>query len=216
MTMIVASTSAIEAEISAARVASRVGLCPTPHVSNVVASFQLEVALDLSKIFLHLRNTHYTFPGKLREQLTMDLSHPKAKVHIYRTGKCMVLGAASIHAAQKAAELCTKRLQKTLVRQGLRDQDEPFNCLNFTVRNIVGGMNLPFTVDLESLSRVDGTSMYYEPEVFPGLTWKLLDPDVTVRVFRSGKIVFTKGTKPSHMQQAAQAIYTLLCKHSLT
>jgi len=36
----------------------------------------------------------------------------------------------------------------------------------------------------------------YEPEQFPGLVYRMDDPDVVILLFGSGKIVITGGKKP--------------------
>jgi len=58
------------------------------------------------------------------------------------------------------------------------------------VENVVssGGFGLPLNLDLISLT-LDRT--IYEPEVFPGLIYKVAEPKVCFLLFSSGKIICT-------------------------
>ena len=46
----------------------------------------------------------------------------------------------------------------------------------------------------------------YEPEQFPGLVYRLDDPDVVALLFGSGKLVITGGKKPEDAEEAVDKI----------
>lgn len=50
----------------------------------------------------------------------------------------------------------------------------------------------------------------YEPEQFPGLVYRLADPDVVALLFGSGKAVITSGTEPADAKAAVDEIVTQL------
>ena len=50
---------------------------------------------------------------------------------------------------------------------------------------------------LEGLHYAHGHYSHYEPELFPGLIYRMVEPKVVFLVFVSGKIVIT-GAKVSH------------------
>jgi len=57
-----------------------------------------------------------------------------------------------------------------------------------TIQNIVSSINLRGKVSLEQAARVLPRSMY-EPEQFPGVIHRMLDPKTVILIFASGKIV---------------------------
>ncbi|MEF8821810.1 MAG: TATA-box-binding protein, partial [Halovenus sp.] len=50
----------------------------------------------------------------------------------------------------------------------------------------------------------------YEPEQFPGLVYRLEDPDVVALLFGSGKLVITGGKQPDDAKEAVDKIVTRL------
>ena len=48
----------------------------------------------------------------------------------------------------------------------------------------------------------------YEPEVFPGLVYRLESPKVVVLIFSSGKLVITGGKSPEDCEKGLQVIKT--------
>lgn len=93
----------------------------------------------------------------------------------------------------------------------------PSDSSPFTVRNVVGSTDVCFKIRLEGLARdhlrfstvssyflrvhnsvlsrgrtnASLLSMQYEPEMFPGLIYRMLRPKCTLIIFISGKIVIT-------------------------
>ena len=59
-----------------------------------------------------------------------------------------------------------------------------------TVQNIVAAINLGGKIHLEKAARTLPRSMY-EPEQFPGLIHRMLDPKTVILLFASGKLVCT-------------------------
>ena len=61
------------------------------------------------------------------------------------------------------------------------------------VENIVASGSLGMQVPLQKIvSKIEGSE--YEPEQFPGLVYKLVEPNATFLLFSNGKLVCT-GTK---------------------
>lgn len=57
--------------------------------------------------------------------------------------------------------------------------------------------DIGFSVDLEFVASKYQEFSSYEPEVFPGLVFRMLDPKLVILIFVSGKIVFTGAKKKS-------------------
>lgn len=50
----------------------------------------------------------------------------------------------------------------------------------------------------------------YEPELFPGLIYRMHSPKIVLLIFVSGKIVLTGAKKREQIYQAFEAIYPVL------
>lgn len=53
----------------------------------------------------------------------------------------------------------------------------------------------------------------YEPELFPGLIYKLVEPKLTLLIFVSGKIVLCGARDSSHLNQAIDKMYPVLLQY---
>ena len=62
---------------------------------------------------------------------------------------------------------------------------------DFKVQNIVASADVRFPVRLEGLAYSHGFFCSYEPELFPGLIYRMKSPKVVLLVFVSGKVVLT-------------------------
>jgi len=50
----------------------------------------------------------------------------------------------------------------------------------------------------------------YEPELFPGLIYRMVDPKIVLLIFVSGKVVLTGGKKRKEINEAFEQIYPVL------
>ena len=75
---------------------------------------------------------------------------------------------------------------KNLRKEGIKIKKDAV----VTVQNIVSSINLGGKVHLEKAARTLPRSMY-EPEQFPGLIHRMLDPKTVILIFASGKLVCT-------------------------
>lgn len=56
---------------------------------------------------------------------------------------------------------------------------------------MVSSCDVKFPIDLEKIANCHIQYCSYEPEVFPGLIYRLLEPKLVILIFVSGKIVLT-------------------------
>lgn len=63
--------------------------------------------------------------------------------------------------------------------------------LDFKIQNFIATADLRFPVRLEALQQAHGQFTSYEPELFPGLVYRMVRPRVVLLIFVNGKIVFT-------------------------
>jgi len=76
-----------------------------------------------------------------------------------------------------------------------------------TVQNIVTSGDLGDSLNLNAIAIGLGLEdIEYEPEQFPGLVYRVDEPDVVTLLFGSGKVVITGGKDPDDAAQAPDKI----------
>ena len=173
----------------------------TVILENVVASTALAEDFDLEKMMESgLEGAEYNkakFPG-----LVYRIENPKAAFLIFTSGKVVCTGAKSIENAHKA--IIT--LANTLKDIGF---DKIYPEPEVHVQNIVASADLKTTLNLNTIAIAFGLeNVEYEPEVFPGLIYRVEAPKVVVLVFSSGKLVITGGKTPEDCDEGLRIIST--------
>ncbi|KAF5330589.1 hypothetical protein D9619_005595 [Psilocybe cf. subviscida] len=159
------------------------GIVPT--LQNIVATVNLDCRLDLKTIALHARNAEYN--PKRFAAVIMRIRDPKTTALIFASGKMVVTGAKS----EDDSRLASRKYARIVQKLGF---DAKFS--EFKIQNIVGSCDVKFPIRLEGLAYSHGQFSSYEPELFPGLIYRMIKPKVVLLIFVSGKIVLT-GAKSS-------------------
>ncbi|MCE5297080.1 MAG: TATA-box-binding protein [Euryarchaeota archaeon] len=148
----------------------------------MVASASLGRELDLTTLALNMNGAQYepqTFPG-----LVFRLKEPKTATLLFHSGKLVCTGAKTL--AQ--VELAIETVVKSVTEAGIPITGSP----TFQVQNIVASADLGCHLDLTSLVISLGLDkVEYEPEVFPGLVYRMIEPKVVFLIFGSGRLVCT-------------------------
>ncbi len=166
---------------------------------NVVASATIDQKLDLYKIQDKFPGVEYNpdqFPGAV-----FRLKTPKTATLLFSTGKMVCTGSKSEDMARKAVKTVVQKLRK----EGIKIKKDA----EVTVQNIVSSINLGGKVHLERAARTLPRSMY-EPEQFPGLIHRMLDPKTVILIFASGKLVCTGAKKESDVYRSVHNLHALL------
>ena len=173
----------------------------TITVENVVASTGIGQELDLQSVAMDLEGADYDpeqFPG-----LVYRTTDPKSAALIFRSGKIVCTGANSTAAVYESLEF----VFETLRALHIPIDDDP----EVTVQNIVTSADLGADLNLNAIAIGLGLEhIEYEPEQFPGLVYRIDDPDVVALLFGSGKLVVTGGTDPQDATEAVDVITTKL------
>ncbi len=153
------------------------------RVQNIVATASLGKPVSLTKLARTQSNTEYNpeqFPG-----LVLRVKKPKSAVLVFSSGNLVCTGTKSVGQVRQVIEQVIKQLRKINVRV----TEKP----KINVQNIVasGSIDIPLNLNLLALE-LENTE--YEPEQFPGLVYKLVEPTATFLLFSNGKLVCT-GTK---------------------
>ena len=128
----------------------------------------------------------------------MRIKEPKSTALIFSSGKMVCTGTKSINNSKIAARKFGRIIQKL-------GFDIKFQ--NYKIQNIVGSCNLNFKIKLENFQIDNSSFSCYEPEIFPGLIYKILNPKVTTLIFTTGKIVLTGGKEIFEIEEAFDLIY---------
>ncbi len=152
-------------------------------IQNIVATTSLGKDVPLTKLAKTIPNTEYNpeqFPG-----LVLRVKQPKSAVLVFSSGNLVCTGTKSI--AQ--VKLVIEQVIKTLKKINIKITEKP----KITVQNIVASGSINIALNLNFLA-LELENTEYEPEQFPGLVYKLVEPNATFLLFSNGKLVCT-GTK---------------------
>ncbi len=173
----------------------------SPTIENVVASTGVGQELDLDAVAEDLDGTEYDrekFPGAIYR--TQD---PKSAALIFRSGKIVCTGAKSIDDAHESLNIVFDNLRGL----GIDVLPHP----EIIIQNIVSSGDLGYPLNLNAIAIGFGLeNIEYEPEQFPGLVYRLDDPDVVTLLFGSGKVVITGGKNPTDAERALDVIASRL------
>ncbi|HKU33810.1 MAG TPA: TATA-box-binding protein [Candidatus Nitrosotalea sp.] len=172
---------------------------PIVSIENVVASASVDQRIDLNVITQTFPDVEYhpdQFPG-----LVFRLKSPKTATLIFSSGKMVCTGAKSEEQAIKAVRSVVQKLRKG----GIKIKKDAV----IVIQNIVASASLGGKIHLEQAARGLPRSMY-EPEQFPGLIHRMLDPKTVILLFASGKLVCTGAKKESEVYRAVHNLHTLL------
>jgi transcription initiation factor TFIID TATA-box-binding protein len=167
------------------------------QVENVVASSDIGQELDLDSLYEDFQGADYNpdnFPG-----LVYRMNEPKAAALIFRSGKVVCTGANSVANVTTALETVFDELREL----GINVAASPA----IHIQNIVSSGDLDQTLNLNAIAIGLGLEhIEYEPEQFPGLVYRLDNPDVVVLLFGSGKCVVTGAKELDDAEEALMKI----------
>ena len=170
------------------------------RIQNIASTANLGIKLDLKKIALKCRNTEFN-PRRFGAVI-MRLREPRATALIFGSGKMCITGVKSTH----NATLASKKFAYIIERVGFK----PNPIVDFKVQNIVGTADCGFPIRLEGLVYAHSAFATYEPELFPGLIYRLVSPRVVFLIFVSGKLVITGAKRESDLGNALTKLYPVL------
>lgn len=171
-----------------------------PVIQNVVATTNLGVQLDLKTIALRARNAEYN--PKRFAAVIMRIREPKTTALIFSSGKIVVTGAKSESESTKAS----RKYAKIVYKLGYTKA----KFTEFTVQNIVASCDVSFPVRLEGLAHAHNSFCSYEPELFPGLIYRMMKPKIVLLIFVSGKVVLTGAKVRQEIYDAFNNIFHVL------
>ncbi|XP_066599597.1 TATA box-binding protein-like 1 [Prorops nasuta] len=166
-------------------------------INNVVCSFSVRCHLNLREIALNGSNVEYRRENGM---ITMKLRRPYTTASIWSSGKVTCTGATS----EPQAKIAARRFARSLQKLGFKVR---FN--NYRVVNVLGTCCMPFAIKITSFSISHRENADYEPELHPGVTYKLKDPKATLKIFSTGSVTVT-APNVAAVQAAIEHIYPLV------
>nr|GMC84189.1 TATA-box-binding protein [Ipomoea batatas] len=193
------------------------GIVPT--LQNIVSTVNLDCKLDLKSIALQARNAEYN--PKRFAAVIMRIRDPKTTALIFASGKMVCTGAKSEEQSRLAARKYARIIQKLGFPAKFKDfkiQNIVGSCdVKFPIRleglayshGAFSSVSIRICNQCLTTYSLNGNFiccshvikcfifMQYEPELFPGLIYRMKQPKIVLLIFVSGKIVLT-GAKVNH------------------
>ncbi|XP_075974238.1 TATA binding protein [Anticarsia gemmatalis] len=170
-----------------------------PQLQNIVSTVNLNCKLDLKKIALHARNAEYN--PKRFAAVIMRIREPRTTALIFSSGKMVCTGAKS----EEDSRLAARKYARIIQKLGFTAK-----FLDFKIQNMVGSCDVKFPIRLEGLVLTHGQFSSYEPELFPGLIYRMVKPRIVLLIFVSGKVVLTGAKVREEIYEAFDNIYPIL------
>ncbi|XP_062326210.1 TATA box-binding protein-like 2 [Osmerus eperlanus] len=178
-------------------VAERSGIIP--QLQNIVSTVNLACPLDLKSIALQARNAEYN--PKRFAAVIMRIREPRTTALIFSSGKMVCTGAKS----EEQSRLAARKYARVVQKLGF-----PAKFLDFKIQNMVGSCDVCFPIRLEGLVLTHQQFSSYEPELFPGLIYRMVKPRIVLLIFVSGKVVLTGAKERGEIYEAFENIYPIL------
>ncbi|XP_077547354.1 TATA box-binding protein-like 1 isoform X1 [Haemaphysalis longicornis] len=169
-------------------------------INNVVCSFSVRCHLNLRHIAMSAANVEYRRENGM---LTMKIRQPYTTASMWSSGKVTCTGATS----EETAKLAARRYARILQKLGFR-----VKFMNYRVVNVLGTCTMPFAIKLIPFSQSNRAIASYEPELHPGVTYKIKDLKATLKIFSTGSITVT-APSVANVQQAIEHIFPLVYEH---
>ena len=170
-----------------------------PQLQNIVSTVNLSCKLDLKRIALHARNAEYN--PKRFAAVIMRIREPRTTALIFSSGKMVCTGAKS----EEDSRLAARKYARIIQKLGFMAK-----FLDFKIQNMVGSCDVKFPIRLEGLVLTHGQFSSYEPELFPGLIYRMVRPRIVLLIFVSGKVVLTGAKVRQEIYEAFDNIYPIL------
>merc|ERR1712004_859961 len=170
-----------------------------PQLQNIVSTVNLATPLDLKKIALHARNAEYN--PKRFAAVIMRIRDPRTTALIFSSGKMVCTGAKS----EEDSRLAARKYARIIQKLGF-----PAKFKEFKIQNMVGSRDVKFPIRLEGLMLTHGQFSSYEPELFPGLIYRMVKPRIVLLIFVSGKVVLTGAKVREDIHEAFDLIHPIL------
>ena len=161
-------------------------------IVNLVASGNLNATLDLYNLPITIPNIEYEpeqFPGAI-----LKLKEPRVSMLLFKNGKVICSGASSEAQISLAIFKASKLIHE--IQKSVKIQKNA----EYTVVNLVATANLNMTLDLFKTA-MELDNVEYEPEQFPGAILRIMEPKLTLLLFKNGKLICAGAKKEEYLKK---------------
>ena len=177
-----------------------------PIVESMMATVSLGVEdVDLRAFGLACRNCEVSGVRTRGALVRLRGAGGRASVLVHRNGRLIISGARTMAACHAAA----RHVAAVVKRAGLGSP--VFGRVS--THNVMGMFHCGFAVALDTLFAAHPRRARFEPELFPGLVYRLAKPSMTVLVFTTGRVVLTGASAPADLKKAHEALVAILAQH---
>lgn len=148
------------------------------NIENIVVSIQVAKSLDLDKLSQVIPDSKYN-PEEVAA-LILHFKIPKTAVMFFSDGNVVLTGPKDMNEVDEIVKTICNRLTAAGVKLYKNPKVE--------IKNIIASSDLKKPLDLPTIAR-SLKDADYKPERFPGLIYKMNDPNTIMLLFDSGKIV---------------------------
>ena len=175
-----------------------------PIIQNIVCTANVGSTLYLPGLARVLHGSEYN--AKRFSAVTFRLREPKTTALFFGSGKIVCTGAKNKNDARLALMKYVRIIRKRMHLD--------VNIFDFDIQNMVASANVGFPISLEKVCIHYRKESSYEPELFPGLIFRMTHRTVVFLIFLSGRIVITGAKDPSQIKSAFNTIVPILltCK----
>jgi len=175
---------------------------PPVRLVNVVCTFCVGQQMDLVQLTNSIPFAE--FNAKKFAAASIRLFAPRSTCLVFSSGNLVVTGCTSEEQALLASFRYVHMLRRFM--------QLPLRMRKFRIQNLVAASTLNFTIDLVQMAQHYQLHCNYEPEIFPGLIFRI--PGLVVLIFRSGRIVLTGAKNRLSILNAFDELYNdLLFPH---
>ena len=161
-------------------------------IENVVATVNVEIEEKMNLNITARKHSDAEYNPERFPGLVMWINDPKATFLIFSMGKMVVTGLRKAEEAARGVDKAIKNIKKAGIKVSNPE---------ITIQNIVASGDLHTNIDL-NMAAIVMENVMYEPEVFPGLIYRMIEPKTVFLIFSTGKIVCT-GAKNSEIVREA-------------
>lgn len=172
------------------------------EINNVVCSFSVRCHINLKHVAMEGMNVEYK---KENAMVTMRLRKPYTTASIWSSGKVTVTGATS----EEAAKIAARRYARILQKLGYR-----VRLANLRIVNVLGTCAFPWPIQIAKFSAKHRTLASYEPELHPGVTYRMNNLKAVLKIFSTGSITVT-APSVANVQAAITDIFPLVYEYSV-
>lgn len=154
-------------------------------IVNMVGSGSIGRELDLQSVYESIGHPLASYDPEIYPAVYLRITESSPLVTIYRSGKYIITGGTS----EEEMHLERNKMLEFLTDIGITDSPED---VEFSIQNCVCSGEIDFELDLNKVSVGLGLEKTeYEPEQFPGITYRPETHKGVALIFSSGSIIIT-------------------------